>query len=191
MRHFSSNPVNLMSLKEAGLLLLTLTLGAFAGGCGLGDGGDASRDEAIAANAAVERIHEDAGSDSTVDYGIEFLPYRYNPDDEVQPSGVLLVSHLSRPNRDAAWRVERDADRRIAYPKADGMSQFVVRDYLAVPDELEGVRLCFYDDEGHLLRSVSYSIEEWLYLIGEIRRSSLGYLNVDLSGQGDDLIGNL
>ena len=193
-----------MSLKECTLFAVAILFGSCLGACGhrmcRAEGDAAAAKDASSAVVATPDATADAsadaanatasadGADSMAGYSIEFMPYLHQPGESGSAEGTLVVNRLMRADRNAPWRVVDTGGRSIAYPQATRLPRFVITDNLRVADELEGVRLSFHDKQGRLLRAVSYSVEEWLFLIGEIRRSSCGYLPVDLSGEGRDML---
>ncbi|MEG1585436.1 MAG: hypothetical protein RR346_01025 [Bacteroidales bacterium] len=121
-----------------------------------------------------------------VNYEVEFFPLRKEEMDEQMEQGELRVSSLIRQANQ--WFVS-DADIQIIpYPQDNTLPLFVITDNLQQEDFEEGFRLDFYNVDRQLIRSVEFSVEEWLVLISEVRQSHYGYLEVDLLPDPHDLL---
>lgn len=102
-------------------------------------------------------------------------------------SGLLTISPIIRVHGEC-WENTNDAIQQISYPVCNKLPSFEIIDDLNQPDSLEGFRLDFYDYAHNLLRTESLSVEEWLFLIGEINQLYGGYLQIDVSGNTHDLL---
>lgn len=116
-----------------------------------------------------------------IDYSVEFLPFQYAGIDKDMINGTLLLSKMIRVDRDSLWKVVQYNCQRVTYPVQNTLPLFFITDNLHVEDHKEGYRLDFFQQENRLLWSVTYSLEEWLLIIGKIRQSYYGYLPVDLT----------
>ena len=135
-----------------------------------------------------EFMHTNEAGDFLVDYEVEFLPMEESDSDAGISQGVLRISLLSRKERADEWQVKRPDFQVIPFPIEDTLPVFFITDNLQIDDANEGYRLNFYNCRNELIRTVSYSVEDWLLLIGEIRQSHYGYLEVDLSVTPHDLL---
>lgn len=139
-------------------------------------------------NTLDENMYTNADGDFLVDYDVEFLPYIDIELDQKVMEGVLRISALKRIEKDSAWKVAQSDCQLIDFPFENTLPLFLITDNLQVEDDKEGYMLNFYNHTGTLLRSISYSIEDWLLIIGEIRQSHYGYLPIDLGNRPKDIL---
>lgn len=135
-----------------------------------------------------ENMYTSADGDFMVDYDVEFLPYLTGELEENILTGTLSISKIVRADRNSSWVVSQYDCQEVKFPIENTLPLFLITDNLQIEDSKEGFMLNFYDGNNQLLRTVSYSVEEWLLIIGKIRQSHYGYLPVDLNPDASDFL---
>lgn len=135
-----------------------------------------------------ENMYTSADGDFMVDYDVEFLPYYTQETEEIILTGTLSISKIVRADHNSPWTVSQADCQQVKFPIENTLPLFLITDNLQIEDCKEGFMLNFLDNNNQILRSVSYSVEEWLIIIGQIRQSHYGYLPVDLNPNPSDLL---